>query len=343
MDREAAARDLHSAALVVDSHNDSIVVHLRRRGLSIAGSGAPRRDEPRSAVAALRDPLDDDAGVQLNLPNLRAGSIDVAYFSVDVTRLWGNHLLYAVDALGWFEAEVRAHSDAIAIAASADEIEAARRGGKVAAVLAVENSEVLQRSLYVLPQLHRLGVRSITLTWSYRTEAADGVYEAGTGGGLTSFGRGLVVAMNELGMLVDISHLSEAGFWDVIDLSAAPILASHNCCRALCGHDRNLTDEQIKAIADRGGVVGITFVPDFVDADAPTIDRLLDHIDHAAAVGGVDAVGLGSDFDGGGDVLASAAEYPRITEGLLARGWDEDDVRKVLGLNHLRLFRQVCG
>ena len=143
---------------------------------------APRRDNPPSAAASLREPLDDDAGVQLNLPNLRAGSIDVAYFSVDVTRPWGNHLLYAVDALGWFRAEVQAHSDAIAITVSADEIEAAHRSGKAAAVLAVENSEVLERSLYVLPQLHRLGVRSITLTWSYRTEAADGVLEAATGG-----------------------------------------------------------------------------------------------------------------------------------------------------------------
>ena len=185
----------------------------------------------------------------------------------------------------------------------------------------------------------------MTLTWSYRAHAADGAFENVTGGGLTHFGRDLVRSMNELGMIVDISHISDQGFWDVIDVTNAPIIGSHNACRALCEHPRNLTDDQIRAVADNGGVIGVTYVPSFVDADPAkqTLERLLDHFDHIVQVAGTDCIGLGSDFDGGGDVLKDATVVPQITEGLLARGWQEDDLRKLLGLNHLRVFRQVCG
>ena len=212
-------------------------------------------------------------------------------------------------------------------------------------MLTIENSEVLERSLWVLPVLHRLGVRSMTLTWSYRAHAADGAFENVTGGGLTHFGRDLVRHMNELGMIVDISHISDRGFWDVMEVTTAPIIGSHNACRALCEHPRNLTDDQIRAVAANGGVIGVTYVPAFVDADESkrTLERLLDHFDHIAQVGGTDCIGLGSDFDGGGDVLKDATVVPQITEGLLQRGWKEDDLRKMLGLNHLRVFRQVCG
>ena len=346
MTTESAASQLHKSSLVIDSHNDAIVAYLLRKGESIAGPDAPARSEPESVVAFLRN-LSIPRGheMQVNLPKLRAGGIDVVYCAVDVTRAWGNHLLYAMDAFGWFLAEVDAHADQIAIATTADEIESIVDSGRIAAVLTIENSEVLERSLWVLPVLQRLGVRSMTLTWSYRAHAADGAFENVTRGGLTHFGRDLVRSMNEHGMIVDISHISDQGFWDVIDVTSAPIIGSHNACRALCEHPRNLTDDQIRAVADNGGVIGVTYVPAFVDADPDkqTLDRLLDHFDHIAQVGGTDCIGLGSDFDGGGDVLKDATVVPQITEGLLARGWSEDDLRKLLGRNHLRVFRQVCG
>ncbi len=340
------ASELHNSSLVIDSHNDAIVAYIRRNGESIAGPDAPARAEPESAVAFLRGTVGADGPeLQVNIPKLRAGGIDVVYCAVDVTRNWGNHLLYAMDAFGWFLAEVDAHADQIAIATTADEMEAIVASGRIAAVLTIENSEVLERSLWVLPVLHRLGVRSMTLTWSYRAHAADGAFENVTRGGLTHFGRDLVKHMNDHGMIVDISHISDQGFWDVIDVTNAPIIGSHNACRALCEHPRNLTDDQIRAVAANGGVIGVTYVPAFVDADPhkQTLDRLLDHFDHIVQVGGTDCIGLGSDFDGGGDVLKDATVVPQITEGLLARGWQEDDLRKMLGLNHLRVFRQVCG
>ena len=346
MATESTASELHNSSLVIDSHNDAIVAYLLRKGESIAGPDAPARDEPESVVTFLRgSSMPEAREMQVNLPKLRAGGVDVVYCAVDVTRAWGNHLLYALDAFGWFLAEVDAHADQIAIATTAGEIEAIAASGRIAAVLTIENSEVLERSLWVLPVLQRLGVRSMTLTWSYRAHAADGAFENVTGGGLTHFGRDLVRGMNELGMIVDISHISDRGFWDVLEVTSAPVIGSHNACRALCEHPRNLTDDQIRAVAANGGVIGVTYVPAFVDADEGkrTLERLLDHFDHIAQVGGTDCVGLGSDFDGGGDVLKDATVVPQITEGLLARGWREDDLRKMLGLNHLRVFRQVCG
>ena len=337
-------RRIHAEATVVDSHNDTIVSLLRRGGQSLGGEGLEARDAPTSAVAYLRDPLDSSSPpVQADLPKLRAGGVDVAYFAIDVTRAWGNHLLYAMDGWVWFFGEVLAHRDEIAVIGSIEDARRARAEGKVAAVLTVENSEVLEGSLNVLPVLRHIGVRAITLTHSARARAADGVDETATGGGLTGFGRDLVREMNRLGVLIDVSHISESGFWDVMALSGAPVLASHSCCKALCEQPRNLTDDQIRAIAEGGGVIGITFVRDFVDREKPTMNRLLDHIEHAVAVGGIGCVGIGSDFDGGGELLKDAGEIPLITQGLLDRGWGEADLRKFLGENHLRLFETVCG
>ena len=335
---------LHNDALVIDSHNDTIEKLMLRGGRSIAGPDAPPRDHPESVIYYVRGRLyTPQHEIQSDLPKMRAGGLDAAYFTIDVTSAWGMHLRYALDAHCWFLAEVAAHQDQIVVARSAADLRAAKAAGKLAAVLAVENSEALDRSLYVLRALYEMGVRTMTLTHSARAWAADGEQESQTGGGLSRFGRDLVRAMNELDMLIDISHLSERGFWEVMDLTTAPVLASHSCCRALCDHGRNLRDEQIEAIAQAGGVVGLTIVPSFVDAERPTLEGYLDHIEHVAEVGGVEAAAIGTDFDGGGEVLEDASELPLVTEGLLERGWSEADVRKVLGENHLRLFGEVCG
>jgi membrane dipeptidase len=155
--------------------------------------------------------------------------------------------------------------------------------------------------------------------------------------------------MNELGMLGDVSHISERGFYDTLDVSRRPVIASHSCCAALCDHPRNLTDGQLRALAQNGGVVGITFVPGFVDpgwrpADwpaRPSLEQLLGHIDYAVEVAGINHVGIGSDFDGGGSILSDATEFPRITAGLVERGYPEAAIRKILGENHLRVFREA--
>ena len=273
---------------------------------------------------------------------MRQGGLDVAFFAIDCTRPWGNHLLYLMDALGYFLREVEECRGEIAIARSAGDIERAHAEGKLAAILAVENSDALEKSPYVLPLLYELGVRAMTLTHSTRSWAGDGCEVAG-GSGLTGFGRELIAQMHELGVVVDVSHLNDAGFWDVVSLSEAPIMATHSCCRALCDHPRNLRDDQLKALAAKGGVVGITLVPRFVSAVAPSLSDLLDHIDHAVQTAGIDCVGLGSDFDGGGLLLKDATALPDITTGLVARGYAAGDIRKILGGNQLRLLHQVIG
>jgi membrane dipeptidase len=343
---------LHRDALVIDSHNDSIVSHIRRGFLSITGRDAPHLAQLEGTVSFLRGPLETEAYAwhgQINLPKMRSGGIDAAFFAVDVTRAWKNHLAYALDALGFFDADLCECDDEIIVARSAADVEEAKAAGRLAAVLVVENSDALEGSLNVLRMFHHLGVRSIGITHNLSTWAAAGNAEARCGGGLTQFGIRLVQTMNRLGMLVDVSHISERGFYDTLEHSERPVIASHSCCAVLCDHPRNLTDDQLRALAQHSGVIGITFVPMFVDPHwtpaqwpaRPSLQQLLDHVDHAVEVAGIDHVGIGSDFDGGGSVLNDATEFPSITAGLVERGYPEEAVRKILGLNHLRVLRQA--
>ncbi len=344
MGSDTDGNGLHREALVIDSHNDTVVSHIRRGNLGLSGEPAANRDRRSGTVAYLRGPLDRAARaqeVQIDFPKMRAGGVDAAFFAVDVTRAWKNHLTYALDAFGFFDVE--AEQNEVVIARSADDIVEAKRAGKLSAVLVVENSDGTEGSLNVLRMLHRLGVRSIGLTHNTSSWGADGNAETRSGGGLTTFGVQLVEEMNRLGMLVDVSHISEHGFRDVMETAQRPVIASHSNCKAVCDHPRNLSDEQIQALAANGGSMGVTFVPGFVDAEAPTLERLLDHIDHAVQLVGADHVGIGSDFDGGGTLLEDAAAFPRITEGLLERGYSEGDVKKVLGENHLRVLREALG
>lgn len=338
------AAALHHNSLVIDSHNDTVVALIRRGHVGIDGAFGAERDARAEVVAYLRQYLEPRGpeAVQFLLPRLREGAVNAAFFAVDTTRARGNHLAYAIDALGYLKHEVRDHADHMLITHTAADIEAAQAAGKVAVVLAVENTIALQHSIYAVDGLYELGVRTMTLTHSARSDVADGC-EVENGGGLTGFGRQVVRRMNELGMLVDVSHLNERGFWETLEQTTAPVIASHSCCRALCDHVRNLTDEQLRALGAAGGVVGITFVPSFIDDRQPTLDRLIDHILHAVDIAGPGAVGLGSDFDGGGDLLEHGGRLPDITEALLQRGLAEDTVRGILGANHLRLLRATIG
>lgn len=340
--------------MVIDSHNDSIVSHIRRGNLSFGPGGNGHLERLDGTVRLLRGPLETEAygwNGQVSFQKLRQGGIDAAFFAVDVTRAWGNYLAYALDALGFFQADAAAHPEEVRIARTAGDLVRAKAEGRLGALLVVENSDALEGSLNILRVFHSLGVRSITLTHNPSSWAACGNGESDCGGGLTRFGVALVREMNRLGMLVDVSHISPRGFQDVLAVSERPVIASHSCCRALCDHPRNLTDAQLRELAARGGVVGITFVPSFIDPDwrdhhwpeVPPLEKLLDHIQHAVEVAGVDHVGIGSDFDGGGTVLRDAAQYPRIAEGLRDRGFSAEDVRKISGENHLRLLQETIG
>ena len=338
--------ELHRDALVVDSHNDTIVAHIRRGNLSLerGEEGAARRHS--GTIAFLRgheEPLPGADYIQIDFPKMRQGGVDAGFFAIDVTLAAKNRLTYALDGFGYLLGDVEQTGADVVVVRRARDIVAAKADGKLGLVLAVEHADCTERSLNVLRSLYELGVRSIGLTHNVSSWAADGCLEARDGVGLTHYGVRLVQEMNRLGMLVDLAHVSESAFFHALEVSTRPVIFSHGNARALCDHPRNLTDAQLRALAASGGVIGVSYVPSFVDRDQPTLERLLDHVDHIVGVAGVEAVGLGSDFDGGGTLLSSAAEVPLITKGLLRRGYGEAEVRQILGGNTLRVLGEAIG
>lgn len=217
--------------------------------------------------------------------------------------------------------------------------------GHVFGLLSIEGAEPIHGRVDLLRSFFRLGVRAMGLTWNYRNELADGQLDAESGGGLTPRGRAVVREMERLGMLIDCSHLSDAGFWDLLDQTKGPIIASHSNARALCPHLRNLTDDQLTAIAARGGVIGINFFPPFLRQDGEaTVHDVIRHIDYIAGRVGVQAVALGSDFDGIDRTpvgLEDCTKLPTVAEELLRLGYREADVRAIMGGNMVRLLKQV--
>ncbi len=322
-----AARKLHFDSIVCDGHCDTL-------GDVLAGV---RRLEESSTLG------------HLDLPRLRAGGVTAQVFAcyVPISEYHAGatrHALQRLDALH----EALAHTPAeFRLATGADDIRQAKSNGQVAGLLGLEGAEPLAGSLEVLRCFFRLGVRVLGLTWNYRNEVADGVHDSSERG-LTPFGVRVIEECNRLGIIIDVSHLSPAGLEHVLKVSERPIIASHSNARALCDHIRNLSDAQISAIATRGGLIGATFVPPFLTTQEQeaSLAHVLDHLDHLIRVAGTDHVMIGSDFDGirfAPRGLEDATHYPAITAGMLARGHDEMTVRKVLGLNFMRVFQTVAG
>ncbi|HHV34970.1 MAG TPA: membrane dipeptidase [Syntrophomonadaceae bacterium] len=215
---------------------------------------------------------------------------------------------------------------------------------KKGALLTVEGGEVLEGDIRMLRVLYRIGVRSLCLTWNNRNEIADGVAEMQTGGGLTNFGREVVKEMNRLGMIIDVSHIAERGFWDVLEISQAPVIASHSNSRAVCDHPRNLSDDQIKGIAQKEGVIGLNFVADFIGAPGGGMEQLVRHIDHICDLVGDDYLGFGSDFDGTDNLLAGIKDvtiYPEIISYLEKRNYKDTTIRKICSENCLRVLQEL--
>ncbi|MGE5647658.1 MAG: dipeptidase [Acidobacteriota bacterium] len=239
-----------------------------------------------------------------------------------------------------------------AFARTAAEIEAAGRRGKIAALIGVEGGHAIEDSLRLLRDYYALGVRYMTLTHMNTNGWADSAGDLGDRAarhhnGLTPFGKQVIGEMNRLGMMVDISHVSDKTFWDALETSRAPVFASHSSCRALCDVPRNMTDEMIVAMAKKGGVIQINFLPGFLTlrkAPAANLDDVVAHIDHVVKLAGVDAVGIGSDFDGIDRVpvgLEDVSKFPALTRALRAKGYSAADVRKIYGGNVLRVMRAV--
>jgi membrane dipeptidase len=280
--------------------------------------------------------------------NLRRSGVDV-----QVCAMFASPRLTAADQLAAlidmyiaFTRQILATGDIAPLAWAQDVPDATRQGASARsmhALLSVEGAGALDGRMNVLYTLFDLGVRMVGLTWNDANCLADGVGET-RGAGLTAFGVQVVREMQQLGMVVDVSHLAPRGVHDVISISAGPVVASHSNAAAVHGHRRNLGDEQMRAIAETGGVIGMTFVPGFISSsDVVSTDDLLRHVDHALRVVGPDAVALGSDFDGIETTLGDlrhGLDYPAFLNRL--HSWLGDvDFGKVAGGNWLRVLRRV--
>lgn len=217
---------------------------------------------------------------------------------------------------------------------------------KAATLLAIEEGGAIDGSLEALRCLYELGVRAMTLTWSNRNDIADGIIEEATGSGLTLFGKQVVAEMNRLGMLVDVSHISTAGFWSVIETSTKPIIATHSNAKSLCSHPRNLNDEQIKALAQNGGLAGITFAGQFLEEDwrNACIESVYKHIDYMLnLIGNDDHIGFGSDFDGISHPpynIQGVQDYKPLIE-YLSKYYSDETINKITHQNVINLLQKV--
>jgi membrane dipeptidase len=339
------AIELQRRTLVIDLHNDTLVAHMRQRNASVAQRGVYYGAERNGIVTGPYGNLRPGPfePLQIDLPGMRDVGLSAGFFAVDVTQAHNSHLAYAMDALGFLLNDLAQHAPEAIIVRQAEDLRKAHASGAPALILHIEHADVTEKSLNVLHALYAMGVRSLGFTHNVSSCAADGCGEAREGVGLTDFGVRLVGELNRLGMVVDLAHVSPGAFYHALEVSERPVLFSHGNARALCDHARNLTDDQLRALAEQGGVIGVSFVPYFVDAETPTLERLLDHFEHIVDVGGIGCVGLGSDFDGGGTLLKDLTGLRDVVQGLMGRGYDEPALAKILGGNALRVIEATLG
>jgi len=373
------AQKIHDSALVVDTHADT-----------------PQRFLDEGFDIGSTDPKDIG---HISLDKAQRGNLGAEFFSiwVDPETNHGNFARHTFDLIDSVYEQAARHPDRMMMAYSTADIERARKEHKLAALMGIEGGHSIENDIHLLRDYYRLGVRYMTLSWSNTNEWADSSGDIDDPkvqhhNGLTDFGKQVVLEMNRLGMMVDISHVADKTFWDAIATTKAPVIASHSSARALVDAPRNMTDEMLCAVTKNGGVVQVNFFNGFDDEDfrkaiaaqakdqaaavqkymdelkaegklvnyvevdrierewmakipRPPLKSLIDHIDHIAKVAGIDHVGLGSDFDGVSGAtpqgIDSAADLPKVTQALLDRGYSAEDIKKILGGNLMRVFREV--
>jgi len=371
---------LHRDAIVIDGHNDITSIAIPDFGFDLGMDGAEPSDRSGWVYWEIPWlPCRPDAThlrTQMDLARARKGGLDAQFFSVWVSREYyrpKSHAGLAVSRanhiIDLIQDQVRRHSDRLELASSADDIRRIAASGKLAALMGIEGGYAIEDDLDVLRDFYNRGVRYMTLTWDFSHSWADSSGSALVGiprrnGGLTDFGREVVRTMNDIGMIVDVSHVSDETFWDTLHVTRAPVIASHSSARALVDNPRNLSDDMLRAISENGGVVMVNFMIEFVDprktsnwkvawdylrhpgGSQTTVSMVVDQIDHVVEIAGVDHVGLGSDF--GGTLpsmfpsgLRSVNDFPSITRELLRRGYREGEIRKILGGNTLRVLEDV--
>jgi len=320
------AEALHRRAVVFDAHIDTVLEIIKGRDiLHASGEG------------------------QVDLARLQQGGVDVQVFALFIEPEYKperalSQSLRLLDAL---RRTVAASQGALALVRTEHDLDCALAAGVIAVIVSIEGGEAIGQDLAHLRILAGLGVRAMGLTWNERNAIADGSGEDASSGGLSRFGHQVVAEMDRLGMVVDVSHLNERSFWDVLACVRGSVIASHSNARELCDHPRNLRDEQIVALARAGGVIGINFFADFLrarEAGPADIAQVVAHIDHISHLVGPAHIGLGSDFDGISRVprgLEDASCFPALTEALLARGYGEGEIAGILGGNFLGVFRRA--
>jgi membrane dipeptidase len=359
---------------LIDGHNDVPEQYLDRVGNRLD------RIDFASDTSKLSPPMHTD------IPRLKAGGVGGQFWSVYVSpQLPGADAVQAtLDQIDLVKRLVERYPGTFEMASTSADIVRIHKAGKIASLIGMEGGHSINNSLATLREMYRAGARYMTLTHWSNNRWADAATAPPEHGGLTPFGVMVVLEMNRLGMLVDLSHVSEQTMNKALDVTKAPIIFSHSSARAIDGHPRNVPDAVLKRMASNGGVVMVNFAPDFVSEAArqyyaaveaetarlkdlmpgdpagaekalaswkaahpeprATLGQVADHVDHIRQVAGIDHVGIGSDFDGISrvpDGLDDVSRYPDLLEELARRGYSDDDLRKVAGLNILRAFKQA--
>lgn len=253
----------------------------------------------------------------------------------------------AMDMINVFYREIEKNSHDIAVARNYKELMNNNKSGKISAFLTIEEGEAIEGSLKNLQNFYDLGVRLMTLTWNFENSIGfPNCRKEYMNKGLKAFGIETVERMNELGMIVDTSHLSDGGFWDVARYSKKPFVASHSNCRALCGHSRNLTDDMIKTLSEKGGIMGVNFEKSFLQDEGKisSVDDMVRHMRRMYDKGGIDVIALGTDFDGIDSEnleISNIGEMDKLIDKLKISGFKESDIDKITKDNALRVIKEV--
>jgi membrane dipeptidase len=331
---------VHKSTLLIDTHND----------IPTEEAGKDRPLGTKFDITVKNEKSHTD------LPRLKQGGAGAVFFVAYV----------ASNFVGGNRGSTRAHQvidtilydivernpDEFELATTADQIEAIHKKGKIAALIGLEGGHAIQNNLDLLRAYYRRGVRYMTLTHTNTNGWADSSGDINDAAvthhnGLSDFGKDVIREMNRIGMMVDISHVADKTFYDALEVSKAPLIASHSGCRALANVPRNMTDQMIVDLAKKGGVVQVNFYCNFLTNTRPpraTIDDVVAHIDHVRQIAGIDAIGIGSDFDGidcSPEGLEDVSKFPNLTRALLEKGYSPADIRKIYGGNLLRVMRTV--
>lgn len=343
------ARALHKQVPLIDGHND---YPWALRGLD------PGRDFSK---ADLSKPV---PALHTDIARLRQGGVGGQFWSVYTpsTMTGQEAVRVTLEQIDIVHRMTKRWPETFAMAYTAADIERSFKAGRIGSLIGMEGGHSIDDSLPALRMFYALGARYMTLTHNGNLRWADAAADQPVVGGLSKFGEEVVREMNRLGMLVDLSHVSAEAMADALRVSEAPVIFSHSSAKALCNVPRNVPDDVLQLTARNGGVVMVTFVPGFIsqavaDFDAKpeaarkgqappkaTLAQVADHIDHIRKVAGIDHVGIGGDFDGISSVISGLEDvstYPALTAELLRRGYSDDEVKKILGLNVLRVMKQA--